>query len=170
MTRALPAQTTDAVIIEQSWREPERFSAIFDRYYTEQDLHAAPRRSVDLHQGPEAELARLRWQALHLADTAAEHGRRVLDASRRQAGRLQGERQSADLRPRMDAPENIYALLAALPTDPDALLAEFRKIHEIESADQDDWIFERFATSLSQNIVPRTCRPPSSGRPPNCPA
>ncbi|MEV8634399.1 CU044_5270 family protein [Streptosporangium sp. NPDC051023] len=52
------------------------------------------------------------------------------------------------------APENTYALPAALPTDPDALLAEFRKIHEIKGADQDDWIFERFAVTLSQNIVP----------------
>ncbi|MGW3365546.1 hypothetical protein ACWDOR_21695 [Streptosporangium canum] len=51
-------------------------------------------------------------------------------------------------------PENIYALLAALPTDPDALPAEFRKIHEIEGADQDDWTFERFAATLSRNIVP----------------
>ncbi|MER6942755.1 RNA polymerase sigma factor [Nonomuraea sp. NPDC000554] len=36
MTRALPTQDAgDAVIIEQSWREPERFAALFDRYYTQ---------------------------------------------------------------------------------------------------------------------------------------
>ncbi|MEU7002605.1 RNA polymerase sigma factor [Nonomuraea sp. NPDC046570] len=35
LTRALPAQAGDAVIIEQSRREPERFAAIFDRYYPE---------------------------------------------------------------------------------------------------------------------------------------
>ncbi|MGW4425910.1 hypothetical protein [Streptosporangium sp. NPDC004631] len=67
------------------------------------------------------------------------------------------------------APENLYALLVALPTDPDALLAEFREIHEIEGADQDDWIFERFATPCPRTSSPRTCRPPSSGRSPNCP-
>lgn len=35
MPQALPAQAGDAVIIEQSWREPERFAAIFDRYYAQ---------------------------------------------------------------------------------------------------------------------------------------
>ncbi|MEV0147925.1 MULTISPECIES: RNA polymerase sigma factor [unclassified Nonomuraea] len=35
MPRALPAQAGDAVIIEHSWRDPERFAAIFDRYHPE---------------------------------------------------------------------------------------------------------------------------------------
>ncbi|MGV9779448.1 hypothetical protein [Streptosporangium sp. NPDC003464] len=65
---------------------------------------------------------------------------------------VNGKLQTSD--PGWHAPENIYALLAALPTDPDALLAEFRKTHETEGADQDYWIFKRFATTLSQNIVP----------------
>jgi RNA polymerase sigma-70 factor (ECF subfamily) len=43
MTRALPAQAGDAVIIEQSWQEPERFAAIFDRYYPEIHGYAARR-------------------------------------------------------------------------------------------------------------------------------
>ncbi|MEU7832007.1 MULTISPECIES: RNA polymerase sigma factor [unclassified Nonomuraea] len=43
MSRALPAQIGDAVIIEQSWGEPERFSAIFDRYYPEIHDYAARR-------------------------------------------------------------------------------------------------------------------------------
>jgi RNA polymerase sigma-70 factor (ECF subfamily) len=43
MSRALPAHVGDAVIIEQSWGEPERFSAIFDRYYPEIHGYAARR-------------------------------------------------------------------------------------------------------------------------------
>lgn len=43
MTRALPAQAGDAVIIEQSWREPDRFAAIFDRYYSEIHGYASRR-------------------------------------------------------------------------------------------------------------------------------
>lgn len=43
MSRALPAQAADAVIIEQSRREPERFAAIFDRYYPEIHGYAARR-------------------------------------------------------------------------------------------------------------------------------
>jgi RNA polymerase sigma factor (sigma-70 family) len=35
MSPALTARTGDAVLIEQSRQEPERFSAIFDRYYPE---------------------------------------------------------------------------------------------------------------------------------------
>ncbi|WP_329084960.1 MULTISPECIES: CU044_5270 family protein [unclassified Streptosporangium] len=66
--------------------------------------------------------------------------------------KVDGELQISD--PGSRAPENTYALLAALPTDPDALLAEFRKFHEVEGVDQDDWLFERFAVTLSQNIVP----------------
>ena len=36
LTRALPGQeATDAAIIEQSWRDAERFAAVFDRYYAQ---------------------------------------------------------------------------------------------------------------------------------------
>jgi RNA polymerase sigma factor (sigma-70 family) len=36
VTRALPGQeATDAAIIEQSWRDAERFAAVFDRYYAQ---------------------------------------------------------------------------------------------------------------------------------------
>ncbi|MGN9838399.1 CU044_5270 family protein [Nonomuraea sp. H19] len=52
------------------------------------------------------------------------------------------------------SPENTYAILVALPTDPDKLLARFRKIYSMRGADQDDWIFERFAVTLQANIVP----------------
>ncbi|MEV1247987.1 CU044_5270 family protein [Nonomuraea sp. NPDC050022] len=51
-------------------------------------------------------------------------------------------------------PENTYAMVAALPTDPDKLLAKFRKIHAVPDADQDDWIFLRFAVTLNQNVPP----------------
>ncbi|MEU7741530.1 CU044_5270 family protein [Nonomuraea sp. NPDC049158] len=51
-------------------------------------------------------------------------------------------------------PENTYAMVAALPTDPDKLLAKFRKIHAVPDADQDDWIFLRFAVTLQQNVPP----------------
>ncbi|GAA3163105.1 CU044_5270 family protein [Nonomuraea roseoviolacea] len=51
-------------------------------------------------------------------------------------------------------PENTYALLMALPTDPDALLAEFRKMHGTYTRIDDDYIFERFAVTLQQSIVP----------------
>jgi len=41
---ALPAQeVSDAEIIRQSWGEPERFSAIFDRYYAQVHGYAARR-------------------------------------------------------------------------------------------------------------------------------
>lgn len=52
------------------------------------------------------------------------------------------------------SPENNYAMLTALPTDPDELLARFREIHQVNAADQEDWIFERFEVTLHQNIVP----------------
>ncbi|MGW4425909.1 RNA polymerase sigma factor [Streptosporangium sp. NPDC004631] len=55
MTRALPAQTADAVIIEQSWREPERFSAISDRYYTEIHRYATRRLGTGLADDVAAE-------------------------------------------------------------------------------------------------------------------
>ncbi|MFI6797161.1 RNA polymerase sigma factor [Streptosporangium canum] len=55
MTRAFPAQTADAVIIEQSWREPERFSAIFDRYYTEIHGYATRRLGTGLADDVAAE-------------------------------------------------------------------------------------------------------------------
>lgn len=55
MTRALPAQSADAVIIEQSWREPERFAAIFDRYYTEIHGYATRRLGADLADDVTAE-------------------------------------------------------------------------------------------------------------------
>lgn len=35
VTQALSADVSDAVIIECSWREPESFGAIFDRYYAQ---------------------------------------------------------------------------------------------------------------------------------------
>ncbi|MEV0147926.1 MULTISPECIES: CU044_5270 family protein [unclassified Nonomuraea] len=50
--------------------------------------------------------------------------------------------------------ENTYAMVAALPTDPDELLARFRKVPAMKGGDQDQWIFERFGVTLSQNIVP----------------
>ncbi|WP_433512648.1 CU044_5270 family protein [Nonomuraea sp. CA-143628] len=51
-------------------------------------------------------------------------------------------------------PENTYSMVAALPTDPDRLLAKFRKIHAVRGGDQDDWIFLRLGVTLSQNIPP----------------
>jgi Sigma-70 region 2 len=36
-------QASDAVIIQQSWLEPERFAAIFDRYYAQIHDYAARR-------------------------------------------------------------------------------------------------------------------------------
>ncbi|MEU4225941.1 CU044_5270 family protein [Nonomuraea sp. NPDC026600] len=56
--------------------------------------------------------------------------------------------------PGVRSPENTYALLAALPTDPDKLLARFREINAVRGADQDDWVFQRFEVTLNQNIVP----------------
>ncbi|MGN9838398.1 RNA polymerase sigma factor [Nonomuraea sp. H19] len=55
MTRALPAQARDAMIIEQSWREPERFAAIFDRYYPEIHGYAARRLGSSLADDVAAE-------------------------------------------------------------------------------------------------------------------
>ncbi|NUW38717.1 RNA polymerase sigma factor [Nonomuraea rhodomycinica] len=43
MPRALPAQDADVVIIEQSWHDPERFAAIFDRHYAGIHAYAARR-------------------------------------------------------------------------------------------------------------------------------
>jgi RNA polymerase sigma-70 factor (ECF subfamily) len=43
VTRALPAQDSDAALIGQSRREPECFAAIFDRYYTQIHGYAARR-------------------------------------------------------------------------------------------------------------------------------
>ncbi|MFI7470012.1 CU044_5270 family protein [Nonomuraea sp. NPDC049646] len=50
-------------------------------------------------------------------------------------------------------PENTYALLASLPTDPDALLAEYREFYQGVGPADDEWIFLRFAVTLSQNLV-----------------
>ncbi|MEV4889671.1 CU044_5270 family protein [Nonomuraea sp. NPDC055795] len=51
-------------------------------------------------------------------------------------------------------PENTYALLASLPTDPDALLAKYREFYrEASGPAHDEWIFLRFAVTLSQNLV-----------------
>jgi DNA-directed RNA polymerase specialized sigma24 family protein len=33
--REIPAAVPDAVVVERSWREPERFTEVFDRYYAE---------------------------------------------------------------------------------------------------------------------------------------
>ncbi|MGW2223029.1 RNA polymerase sigma factor [Nonomuraea sp. NPDC001684] len=55
MSRALPAQAADAVIIEQSRREPERFAAIFDRYYPEIHGYAARRLGAGLADDVAAE-------------------------------------------------------------------------------------------------------------------
>ncbi|MEV5554884.1 RNA polymerase sigma factor [Nonomuraea wenchangensis] len=55
MSRALPARAADAVIIEQSRREPERFAAIFDRYYTEIHGYAARRLGAGLADDVAAE-------------------------------------------------------------------------------------------------------------------
>jgi RNA polymerase sigma-70 factor (ECF subfamily) len=44
VTRALPTEAVgDAAIIERSWREPERFAAVFDRYYPQIYSFAAER-------------------------------------------------------------------------------------------------------------------------------
>src|SRR5262249_3892038 len=49
---ALPAQeVSDAEIIRQSWGEPERFSAIFDRYYAQVHGYAARGRGGGLADG-----------------------------------------------------------------------------------------------------------------------
>ncbi|MBN6056786.1 CU044_5270 family protein, partial [Nonomuraea sp. RK-328] len=56
--------------------------------------------------------------------------------------------------PGMRTPENTYSLLVSLPTDPDALLAAFRKMHGKYTRVDDGYIFERFAVTLHQNIVP----------------
>ncbi|MCA2224411.1 CU044_5270 family protein [Nonomuraea aurantiaca] len=57
-------------------------------------------------------------------------------------------------KPRKRTPENTYAMLATLPTDPDKLLARFRKINTMRAGDQDGWIFQRLGVTLSQNIAP----------------
>ncbi|MFF4189709.1 CU044_5270 family protein [Nonomuraea sp. NPDC001831] len=52
-------------------------------------------------------------------------------------------------------PENTYALLASLPTDPDALLAAYDELYQAAGHSVDDeWIFLRLAVTLSQNLVP----------------
>lgn len=56
--------------------------------------------------------------------------------------------------PGVRSPENTYALVAALPTDPDKLLARFRKINAVRDKDPDGWVFQRFDVTLHQNIVP----------------
>ncbi|NUW38716.1 CU044_5270 family protein [Nonomuraea rhodomycinica] len=56
--------------------------------------------------------------------------------------------------PGVRTPENTYALLTALPTDPDALLARFREIHGGGKPIDDAYLFERFAVTLEQSIVP----------------
>lgn len=63
---------------------------------------------------------------------------------------MNGELQTSKLGER--TPENTYALLASLPTDPDALLAKYRELYHDEATD-DEWIFLRLAGTLSQNLV-----------------
>ncbi|WP_101790801.1 RNA polymerase sigma factor [Nonomuraea indica] len=56
MTRALPDQeVTDAAIIEQSWQDPERFAAVFDRYYFQIHGFAAQRLGPSLADDVAAE-------------------------------------------------------------------------------------------------------------------
>ncbi|MER6511505.1 CU044_5270 family protein [Nonomuraea sp. NPDC001636] len=64
---------------------------------------------------------------------------------------VNGKLQTSD--PGERAPENTYALLASLPTDPDALLAEYRELYQGQVPADDEWIFLRFAVTLSQNLV-----------------
>jgi RNA polymerase sigma factor (sigma-70 family) len=54
--RALPTEeVSDAAIIEQSWREPERFAAVFDRYYAQIHAFAAQRLGQSLADDVAAE-------------------------------------------------------------------------------------------------------------------
>ncbi|MFI7107373.1 CU044_5270 family protein [Nonomuraea sp. NPDC050227] len=64
---------------------------------------------------------------------------------------VNGKLQTSD--PGEREPENTYALLASLPTDPDALLAEYRELYQGQVPADDEWIFLRFAVTLSQNLV-----------------
>ncbi|MEV5554883.1 CU044_5270 family protein [Nonomuraea wenchangensis] len=64
---------------------------------------------------------------------------------------VSGELRTSD--PGERTPENTYALLAALPTDPDALLAKYRELYQDAGHGDDEWIFLRLAVTLSQNLV-----------------
>ncbi|MEU7898172.1 hypothetical protein AB0B45_35590 [Nonomuraea sp. NPDC049152] len=64
---------------------------------------------------------------------------------------VDGELQTSN--PGERTPENTYALLASLPTDPDALLATYRELYQDAGPIDDEWIFLRFAVTLSQNLV-----------------
>ncbi|MEU1726826.1 CU044_5270 family protein [Nonomuraea sp. NPDC005692] len=64
---------------------------------------------------------------------------------------VNGKLQTSD--PGEREPENTYALLASLPTDPDALLAKYRELYQRQVPAGDEWIFLRFAVTLSQNLV-----------------
>jgi hypothetical protein len=63
---------------------------------------------------------------------------------------VDGELQTSN--PGERTPENTYALLASLPTDPDALLAKYRELYQ-DAGPTDEWIFLRLAVTLSQNLV-----------------
>ncbi|MEO3861284.1 RNA polymerase sigma factor [Acrocarpospora sp. B8E8] len=56
VTRALAAEeVSDAAIIEHSWRDPERFAAVFDRYYVQIHGFAAQRLGPSLADDVAAE-------------------------------------------------------------------------------------------------------------------
>lgn len=76
MIRALPREeVSDAAIIEQSWRDPERFAAVFDRYYFQIHGFAAQRLGPSLADDVAAETFLIAFDRRDRYDVSREDAR-----------------------------------------------------------------------------------------------
>ncbi|WP_214409509.1 RNA polymerase sigma factor [Sphaerisporangium fuscum] len=76
VTQALPTEeVSDAAIIEQSWRDPERFAAVFDRYYFQIHGFAAQRLGPSLADDVAAETFLIAFDRRERYDLAREDAR-----------------------------------------------------------------------------------------------
>lgn len=76
VTRGLPVEeVSDAAIIEQSWRDPERFAAVFDRYYFQIHGFAAQRLGPSLADDVAAETFLVAFDRRNRYDVSREDAR-----------------------------------------------------------------------------------------------
>ncbi|MEV0236383.1 RNA polymerase sigma factor [Nonomuraea sp. NPDC050786] len=76
VTRALPdEEVSDAAIIEQSWRAPDRFAAVFDRYYFQIHGFAAQRLGPSLADDVAAETFLIAFDRRDRYDVSREDAR-----------------------------------------------------------------------------------------------
>jgi RNA polymerase sigma-70 factor (ECF subfamily) len=69
------AAATDAALIEQSWAEPERFEAIFRRYFAGIHRYLAARVGARIADDPAAEVFTVAFAQRQRYDLAREHAR-----------------------------------------------------------------------------------------------